>query len=74
MTTFTLHPIGLIRSPLIDRKNAPRGPKDNAPEAWLEIDSKYKDALLGVKAGDQLIWQFHRTDSSSVSHSGTTVD
>jgi tRNA-Thr(GGU) m(6)t(6)A37 methyltransferase TsaA len=55
VTTFTLHPIGLIRSPLTDRKNAPRGPKDNAPEAWLEIDPKYKDALLGVKAGDQLI-------------------
>jgi tRNA-Thr(GGU) m(6)t(6)A37 methyltransferase TsaA len=54
-SAFTLHPIGLIRSPLTDRHNAPRGPKDNAPEAWLEIDPKYKDALLGVKAGDQLI-------------------
>ena len=53
--SFLLHPIGLIHSPLTDRKSAPRQRDDGAPEAWLEIDPQYKDALLGVNVGDKLI-------------------
>ena len=52
---LTLDPIGRVRSTLHDRKNAPSQPKDNAPEAWLELDPKFKDALLGVNPGDALI-------------------
>ncbi len=52
---LTLHPIGLIRSQLTDRKTAPRHREDNAPEAWLEIDPQFHDALLGIQANDKLI-------------------
>ena len=55
MTTFSLSPIGHVRSTLTDRKNAPRQPDDGAPDAWLELDPKYKDALLGLNAGDKII-------------------
>jgi tRNA-Thr(GGU) m(6)t(6)A37 methyltransferase TsaA len=55
VTACELHPIGTIRSPLTDRKSAPRQRDENAPEAFLEIDPKYKDALLGVNVGDELI-------------------
>jgi tRNA-Thr(GGU) m(6)t(6)A37 methyltransferase TsaA len=55
MSDLSLHPIGIIRSPLTDRHTAPRQRDENAPEAWIEIDPKYKDALLGVNVGDKLI-------------------
>jgi tRNA-Thr(GGU) m(6)t(6)A37 methyltransferase TsaA len=55
MPDLTLHPIGTIRSTLTDRHTAPRQRDENAPEAWLELDPKYADALLGVNVGDQLI-------------------
>lgn len=55
MTTFSLSPIGHIRSTLTDRKNAPRQPDDGAPDAWLELDPKYNDALLGLRPGDKII-------------------
>jgi tRNA-Thr(GGU) m(6)t(6)A37 methyltransferase TsaA len=53
--TFPLHPIGTVRSALTDRHTAPRQRDENAPEAWLELDPQYHDALLGLKPGDQLI-------------------
>lgn len=53
--TYSLHPIGTIRSPLTDRHTAPRQRDENAPEAWLEIAPEYHDALLGVRVQDQLI-------------------
>ncbi len=52
---LTLRPIGLIRSPLASRHNAPRQPNDHAPEAWLELDPQFADALLGLKPGDAVI-------------------
>ena len=52
---ITLEPIGTIRSTLTDRKNAPRQPDENAPDAWLELDPKYNDALLGMNSGDKII-------------------
>jgi tRNA-Thr(GGU) m(6)t(6)A37 methyltransferase TsaA len=53
--SFEVHPIGVVRSLLTDRQNAPRQRDEGAPEAWLFIDPKYKGALLGIQAGDQLI-------------------
>jgi tRNA-Thr(GGU) m(6)t(6)A37 methyltransferase TsaA len=55
MTAIELFAVGRIRSPLTDRKNAPRQPDENAPEAWLELDPKYEDALLGMNPGDKII-------------------
>ncbi|HEY3930586.1 MAG TPA: tRNA (N6-threonylcarbamoyladenosine(37)-N6)-methyltransferase TrmO [Candidatus Koribacter sp.] len=52
---YELGSIGKIRSSLTDRKNAPRQRDDGAPEAWLELDPKYADALLGLKAGDEIL-------------------
>jgi tRNA-Thr(GGU) m(6)t(6)A37 methyltransferase TsaA len=51
----SLEPIGVVRSPLRHRKNAPRSARDGAPEAVLELDSRYAAALEGVQAGMDLI-------------------
>lgn len=53
--TYPLHPIGQIRSNLTDRKTAPRQRDEGAPEAWLEIAPEFRDGLLGMKEGDNLI-------------------
>ena len=50
-----LRPIGVIRSELKERKNAPRQGSEGAPDAWLEVRPWAADALLGVAAGDELI-------------------
>jgi tRNA-Thr(GGU) m(6)t(6)A37 methyltransferase TsaA len=54
-TRFHLRPIGRIRSTLRARKNAPRQGKEGAPDAWLDVDPEFADALLGVAVGDELL-------------------
>ena len=51
----TLKPVGVIRSSLLDRRNAPRQGRDGAPNAVVEIDPQFANALLGISAGDSII-------------------
>ena len=55
MTTCDLHPIGTVRSVLTDRSAAPKHGREGAPDAWLEIDPAYADALDGVEAGRDIL-------------------
>jgi tRNA-Thr(GGU) m(6)t(6)A37 methyltransferase TsaA len=50
-----LEPIGVVRSSLRERKNAPRSPADGAPAAVLEIEERFAAALKGVSPGMELI-------------------
>jgi tRNA-Thr(GGU) m(6)t(6)A37 methyltransferase TsaA len=50
-----VEPIGVVRSKLRRRKNAPRSAADGAPEAVLEIDARFAEALEGVRVGMDLI-------------------
>jgi len=52
---LSFRPIGFVRSPLISRKDAPRQSDEGAPEAWVEIDPAFADAMLGMQAGDDII-------------------
>jgi tRNA-Thr(GGU) m(6)t(6)A37 methyltransferase TsaA len=52
---YSLHPIGFIRSPLLLRKGAPRQGSEGAPDAWIDVDAHFTDALHGVSVGDELI-------------------
>jgi tRNA-Thr(GGU) m(6)t(6)A37 methyltransferase TsaA len=59
-------PIGVVRSTLRDRRDAPRQPFEGAPEATLEIDSAFAPALDRVTPGTELIvvtW-LHEADRS----------
>lgn len=61
-----LHPIGVVRSPLRNRADAPRQGSEGAPEAWILLEPSYTDALQGVSVGDELIvltW-LHESDRS----------
>lgn len=50
-----LRPVGVIRSPLKARSEAPKQGHEGAPDAWLEIHSFALDALQGIAPGDELL-------------------
>jgi|SRR5579859_5396451 len=50
-----LRPIGVIRSPIKDRKQAPMQGSEGAPDAWLEIRSFAAQGLHRLRAGDEII-------------------
>ena len=51
----TLRPIGIIRSELKNRKEAPRQGSEGAPAAWLEIEPRVSAGLKGLAVGDELL-------------------
>lgn len=60
--TFSLHPVGVIRSTLRSRKEAPLQGAEGAPDAWLEVDPSFARGLSRISAGDELIvitWLHH---------------
>jgi tRNA-Thr(GGU) m(6)t(6)A37 methyltransferase TsaA len=55
MSSYTLEPVGFIRSILKRREEAPRQGSEGAPDAWLEIEPQFTEALLGMEVGHELI-------------------
>jgi tRNA-Thr(GGU) m(6)t(6)A37 methyltransferase TsaA len=52
---YVVHPIGLVRSTLRAPADAPNQAFEGAPDALLEIDPAFVDALHRVQPGDELI-------------------
>ena len=50
-----LHPIGVIRSSIKTRKDAPKQGLENAPDAWLDVEPNVAAAVDGLAAGDEVI-------------------
>jgi tRNA-Thr(GGU) m(6)t(6)A37 methyltransferase TsaA len=51
---FLLRPVGTVRSPLKSREDCPKQGWEGAPEAWLEIDAVFADALDGLSPGQEI--------------------
>ena len=54
-SSVSLRPIGVIRSELVSREDAPKQGKEGAPDAWLEIEPWAARGLAGLRAGDEVI-------------------
>jgi len=54
-TKGQVRPIGVIRSPLKDRRGAPRQGSDGAPDAWLDVHAWAAKGLFRLAAGDEII-------------------
>ena len=54
-TSYTIEPIGVIRSELTSREAAPLQGDEGGPEAWLELTERVAQGLRGVNVGDELI-------------------
>jgi len=52
---YQVHPIGVVRSTLRAPADAPNQAFEGAPDALLEIDPAFVDALHRVQPGDELI-------------------
>ncbi len=55
MNSYTLESVGFIRSMVKGRADAPRQGTEGAPDAWLEIEPRFAEALLGIEVGHELI-------------------
>ncbi len=55
MNSYALEPVGFIRSTVKGREDAPRQGPEGAPDAWLEIEPRFAEALLGMEVGHELI-------------------
>lgn len=53
--TFELRPIGVIRSSIQARADAPKQGSEGAPDAWLEIEDWAAAAVQGLAVGDAVI-------------------
>jgi tRNA-Thr(GGU) m(6)t(6)A37 methyltransferase TsaA len=63
---YVLEPIGVVRSPLRRREDAPRQGSEGAPDARIALEPSYADALQGIRVGDELVlltW-LHEADRS----------
>jgi len=54
-TSFMLEPIGIIHSELVSREAAPRQGNEVAPDAWLEVFSKFAEAMDDIAVDDTVI-------------------
>ena len=61
-TSYTIKPIGVIRSDLSSREVVPHQGYEGAPDAWLEMDSTVAEGLEGIAEGNEivLITWFHK--------------
>lgn len=50
-----LHPIGVVRSPLRTRDEAPKQGDEGAPEAWLELAPEVAEAARDLRAGSEVL-------------------
>jgi tRNA-Thr(GGU) m(6)t(6)A37 methyltransferase TsaA len=52
---YLLKPVGVVRSVLKSRDECPKQGREGAPDAWLEIDSDFADALDGLAVGQEIL-------------------
>jgi tRNA-Thr(GGU) m(6)t(6)A37 methyltransferase TsaA len=53
--SFELRPIGVIRSAVTSRRDAPKQGNEGAPDAWLEIHPWAAEGLFRTAVGDEII-------------------
>jgi tRNA-Thr(GGU) m(6)t(6)A37 methyltransferase TsaA len=53
--SFVLRPIGLIRSSLTRPEDAPMQGYEGAPDAWVDVDPAFAEALSSTAPGDEII-------------------
>ena len=50
-----VRPIGIVRSALKTRDEAPRQGREGAPDAWLEIGAAFREGLEGILPGTEVL-------------------
>lgn len=55
MNPADLRRIGIIRSALAARADAPKQGSEGAPDAWLDVEDWAADGLRGLAVGDEIL-------------------
>jgi tRNA-Thr(GGU) m(6)t(6)A37 methyltransferase TsaA len=50
-----LQPIGHVRSALVDPRAAPKQADEGAPEAWLDLDPRLREAMQDLQVGSEVV-------------------
>ena len=50
-TPYEVRPIGYVKSPLVDRKSAPKQGSEGVPDAWLVFDPGVAEGIRHLAAG-----------------------
>ena len=53
--TFTLRPIGYVRSPLVNREHAPKQGHEGSPEAQLIFKPEFQEGLSQLRVGEEIL-------------------
>lgn len=53
--SYAIHPVGVVRSQLKRREDAPKQGYEGAPDAWLEIYPLFLDALEGITPNSEVL-------------------
>jgi tRNA-Thr(GGU) m(6)t(6)A37 methyltransferase TsaA len=53
--SYSIEPIGIVRSELKDPHAAPLQGDEGAPDAWLDLDASVARALVGISVGMELM-------------------
>ena len=54
-TSYTIEPIGYVRSELTNLEDAPMQGDEGAPEAWLDLTHQASPGVMGISVGDELL-------------------
>ena len=52
---YLLQPVGVVRSLLRSLEGCPKQGWEGAPDAWLEIETAFTDALDGINVGNEIL-------------------
>ncbi len=52
---YSLRPVGFVRSQLTEPRHAPKQGSEGAPQAWVEIDPVFAEALDGLAEKNEVI-------------------
>jgi tRNA-Thr(GGU) m(6)t(6)A37 methyltransferase TsaA len=53
--TYSLHPVGFVRSSIRTRRDAPCQGNEGAPDVWLDLLPAFAPALRGVSSGAEVM-------------------
>ncbi len=50
-----VNPTGYVASALADPGSAPKQGDEGAPDAWLNLDARYREGLRDLRVGDEIL-------------------
>jgi tRNA-Thr(GGU) m(6)t(6)A37 methyltransferase TsaA len=53
--SYSVYPIGFIRSDLKRRDEAPRQGREGAPDVWLEVSPRFAEGVQDIVVGQEMI-------------------